>query len=435
MTNVRPPVPKSPRDANVSHAMICQATPLRYLAFAAAALFCASSIAGLDEGLAALMKRDYAAAAKELLPLAERGNAEAQYRIGRMYEYGAGFPANKAQAIAWYRKAADQSHASAQQELGAIYASGDGVAQDDAQAVAWFQKSAALGNPAAQYNLGLMTGQGAGIRRDDAGALAWFRKSAAQGFAPAQFKLGVAYEHSEGGVAKNPALAYANYAIAARGGNAEYVAHRNAIAAALSPTEAQQALTAANAWSVGQPMPTSLAAASGPATAIASKATPAKDRCSATGQLGGAKFAAMHCAVSRLGDQNSVAIWFNEDPITPKEAERFQMSSYADASKDGKPRTLLQVMFCPGGGQPVASAAAVKAIDFNTNHAKSPLAGVQWVVEAPKDFKVERMTGEIRPGAMLSGKIVGSRGNTSWNLDFDVTLPAQDAAAGMSCGK
>lgn len=45
------------------------------------------------------------------------------------------------------------------------------------------------------------------------------------------------------------------------------------------------------------------------------------------------------------------------------------------------------------------------------------------------------MTGEIRPGAVLSGKIVGSRGSTSWNLDFDVTLPAMDAAAGMSCGK
>lgn len=415
--------------------MISPSAALRCLALVAATMFCASSIAGLDEGLAALSKRDYAAAAKELLPLAERGNAEAQYRIGRMYEYGAGFPADKAQAFGWYRKAADQGHASAQQELGAIYASGDGVAQDDAQAVAWFQKSAALGNSAAQFNLGLMIAKGTGIRRDDAQALVWFRKSAAQGFAPAQFKLGVAYENGEAGVARDPALAYANYAIASRGGNADYVAQRDAMAARLSPAQAQQALAAANAWTVGQPMPTSLAAASGPATAIASKGMPAKDRCSATGQLGGATFTATHCAVSLLGDQNSVAIWFNEDPIAPKEAERFQLSSYADASKDGKPRTLLQIMFCPGGGAPAASAAAVKSIDFNSNHAKAPLAGVQWVVEAPKDYKVERMTGEIKPGAALSGKIVGSRGNTSWNLDFDVTLPTQDAAAGMSCGK
>ena len=60
---------------------------------------------------------------------------------------------------------------------------------------------------------------------------------------------------------------------------------------------------------------------------------------------------------------------------------------------------------------------------------------MQWVVEAPKDFKVEKMTGEIMPGALLSGKINGSRGKTSWNLDFAVTLPAKDAAAGRTCGK
>jgi hypothetical protein len=45
------------------------------------------------------------------------------------------------------------------------------------------------------------------------------------------------------------------------------------------------------------------------------------------------------------------------------------------------------------------------------------------------------MTGEIKPGGTLAGKIVGSRGKTTWNLDFDVKLPAKEASAGMSCGK
>ena len=82
-----------------------------------------------------------------------------------------------------------------------------------------------------------------------------------------------------------------------------------------------------------------------------------------------------------------------------------------------------------------AAAAVVKSIDLNTNHAKSPLAGVQWVVEPPKDFRVEKMAGDVAPGGRLTGRIVGSRAKTSWNLDFEVTLPAKDAAAGMSCGK
>src|SRR6185312_3991467 len=115
---------------------------------------------------------------------------------------------------------------------------------------------------------------------------------------------------------------------------------------------------------------------------------PVRTRCSATGSMGGEKFTATHCVASLYGDQRSVAIWFNEDPITPQEAEDFQMSSYASGAKGGKQRTMATIMFCPGGGQATASPAAVKSIDINTNHAKSPLVGIQRVVEAANDFKV-----------------------------------------------
>jgi uncharacterized protein len=395
------------------------------LAVIVAAMDCGVAFAGLNEGLAALANRDYGAAVKELRPLAERGDAEAQYRIGLMYEFGRGYPVDKTQGIAWLRKSAAQDHTAAQQELGVIYTTGDGVAKDDAEAVAWFTKAANLGNATAQFNLGLMIAKGAGTRQDDAQAIAWFRKSATQGFAPAQFKLGVAYENGEG-VDRDPMLAYANYAIAARNGNVEYVAKRDALAKALPRAKAQQATALATAWAPGQPMP---------GGGVAAAATTAKNTCSATGQMGGEKFAATHCAISLHGDQKSVAIWFNEAPITPEEAAAFQTSSYADGAKGGKPRTMLTIMLCPGGGKTTASPGAVKSMDFSTNHAKSPLAGVQWVVEAPKDFKVEKMTGELKPGAPLSGRIVGRRDATSWTLDFDLALPAKDAAAGMSCGK
>jgi TPR repeat protein len=403
--------------------------PLRtWLSLFVCLLACDLCVAGLDEGLAALAKRDYATAARELRPLAERGDAEAQYRIGLMYEFGRGYSVDKAQGIGWLRKAAAQGHASAQQELGVIYATGDGVAKDDAQAVAWFQKAAELGNSAAQYNLGLMVAKGAGVRQDTAQALAWFRKSAAQGFAEAQFKVGVAYEHGES-VAKDLALAYASYAIAARGGNPEYIAQRDAIARQLSPAQAKQALEVANAWTVGQAMPTSLVAAS-------TGSAPPKDRCLASGQLGGERFTATHCAVSMLHDQRSIAIWFNEGPLSAQEIDGFQMSSHADSSKGGNERTMMILSFCPGGGGATASPAAVKMIDVNTNHAKSVLAGIQWVLEAPDEFKVDKMTGEVKPGALLSGKLTGKRGGTSFTADFDINclprMPAQDWSAGSS---
>ena len=58
----------------------------------------------------------------------------------------------------------------------------------------------------------------------------------------------------------------------------------------------------------------------------------------------------------------------------------------------------------------------------------SAIAGLQEGLDALR-------AGEVKPGGRLTGKIVGSRSKTTWNLEFDVTLPAKDAAAGMSCGK
>jgi len=42
--------------------------------------------------------------------LAEKGNAQAQWLLGLMYESGAGVPENRAEAINWYRKAAEQKN-------------------------------------------------------------------------------------------------------------------------------------------------------------------------------------------------------------------------------------------------------------------------------------------------------------------------------------
>lgn len=159
----------------------------------------------------------------------------------------------------------------------------------------------------------------------------------------------------------------------------------------------------------------------------------AQNKCAATGRMGGEKFSVNHCAAAL--HHKSLAIWFNEDPISAKEAEAFQISGHADATKDGRRRTMVQIMFCPGGGAATASAAAVKAIDLNTNHAKSPVVGIEWTVKSPRDFKVRKLSGEIKPGSALVGKITGSWGKTTWDLDFDVQLPVKEASSGLDCGK
>ena len=246
-----------------------------------------AAVAGLKEGYEALSRKDYVTAANEYRPLAERGDAEAQYRIGRMYEFGNGYAQDKAQGIAWIRKAAAQGHADAEQELGVIYATGDGVKQDSVQAVAWFRKAAEQGEATAQYNLGLLYAKGQGVARDYAQAVDWWRKSASQGNADAQFKLAVVY-HTGQGAAQDEVFALANATIAARNGDKENIDYRNEIAKSLTPEQRRRAAALASAWKVGQPMPGSAAASASTSGATGTVATaPVRTRCSATGSMGG----------------------------------------------------------------------------------------------------------------------------------------------------
>ena len=101
--------------------------------------------------------------------------------LGLMYVEGLGVPQDYAQALAWFRKAADQGNATAQYNIGAMYNEGRGVPQDFTQAAAWFRKSAEQGIAAAQYNLGLMYAKAQGVPQDSAQAYMWLNLAADKG--------------------------------------------------------------------------------------------------------------------------------------------------------------------------------------------------------------------------------------------------------------
>ena len=100
------------------------------------------SIAGIQEGLAALKAEDYELALKEFQPLAEQGDASAQSNLGLMYKQGSGVKQNYKEAVNWYRLAADQGDADAQNNLGVMYAQGYGVAKNIVVAYAVFNLTA-----------------------------------------------------------------------------------------------------------------------------------------------------------------------------------------------------------------------------------------------------------------------------------------------------
>ena len=113
-------------------------------------------------------------AQKEMLQLAEAGDAELQLALGVMYEQGKGIRQDYTEAVRWYRKAAEeQGFAVAQYNLGRMYEQGKGVRQDYAEAAGWFRKAAELGLAAAQYNLAVMYTEGRGVRQDYEEAVRW----------------------------------------------------------------------------------------------------------------------------------------------------------------------------------------------------------------------------------------------------------------------
>jgi TPR repeat protein len=73
-----------------------------------------ASAGPFEDAVAAYQRGDYAIAVRLWHLLAEQGDADAQFHLGVMYESGQGVLRSDAEAIKWYRKAAEQDDAVAQ---------------------------------------------------------------------------------------------------------------------------------------------------------------------------------------------------------------------------------------------------------------------------------------------------------------------------------
>ena len=113
-----------------------------------------------DKGFAAYSAGDFAVALKEFRPLAEQGDALAQFYLGESYFNGRGVPQDFARAIEWYTKAAQQGQMEAQEVLGGIYFFGKGVPVDYGLAAKWYTGPAAAGKPYPAFLLGYLYDQG-----------------------------------------------------------------------------------------------------------------------------------------------------------------------------------------------------------------------------------------------------------------------------------
>jgi TPR repeat protein len=71
------------------------------LPFISILLFCAPAFADFAKGFDAAQKGDFVTALKEWKPLAEKGDAGAQYNLGIMYDNGQGVTQDYKAAVKW----------------------------------------------------------------------------------------------------------------------------------------------------------------------------------------------------------------------------------------------------------------------------------------------------------------------------------------------
>jgi len=136
---------------------------------------------------------------EEMKRLAQSGNANFQYNLGRCYDRGLKVNQDYGQALYWYEKAAAQGHDKAANNLGCLYLDGKGTAQDFEKAAYWFDISAQKNDSYAFVNIGCMyeDGQMDGAP-NYAKAFEYYQKADKMGCAPAAYELGHCFQDGVG---------------------------------------------------------------------------------------------------------------------------------------------------------------------------------------------------------------------------------------------
>lgn len=150
---------------------------------------CAAWADVLADGAQAYNRGEFAEAARLWRPLAQAGDADAQFALGTLYQTGRGVEQSDAKATEWFRRAARHGSIPAQYNLGNAYKHGRGVAPDEAKAFIWWHKAAQAGLAPAQFNVGTAYLYGRGVARSETQGVEWYRRAAANGHPGARAAL------------------------------------------------------------------------------------------------------------------------------------------------------------------------------------------------------------------------------------------------------
>ena len=123
------------------------------------------------------------------MKLAKQGNAEAQFKVGEMYETGLGVDKDNREAKYWITRSANQNHEAAGFKLLYWDMEKKGLNGENKIKVEELNTKAKQGNAHAQYYLGKMYANGVGIKKNPDVAIEWLNKAALVGVLEAELEL------------------------------------------------------------------------------------------------------------------------------------------------------------------------------------------------------------------------------------------------------
>jgi cell division septation protein DedD len=143
------------------------------------------SAQSVKAGIEAWQHADYSAAVGIWRPLAEKGDADAQFNLGQAYRLGRGVPINLGAAKSWFERAATGGHLDAETTLGLLlFQNGE-----QPEGLKWLKKAAEQGEPRAQLVYGTALYNGDGVTENKLLGYGYVSRAAAQGLVPAQKTL------------------------------------------------------------------------------------------------------------------------------------------------------------------------------------------------------------------------------------------------------
>jgi len=111
--------------------------------------------AKLDAAMTAYNAGDFTRAHDIWLPFAEAGNAEAQFRVGRLYDFGEGVSKQDRKAMEYYILAEQQGHLDSRHNLALLYFDSDFIESDFSKSWHLSLKNACMGVAETTFLLGL----------------------------------------------------------------------------------------------------------------------------------------------------------------------------------------------------------------------------------------------------------------------------------------